>query len=166
MAKIVGKSATVTYEVLTTDEDAERLLQQAISTIVTPIVNQDREHWERIMSGPTPTQPKKKESKGTAREEFGKQNIEAPELIPLGGEWAYSVGFVTDANGEKSLRIGKGKIRGGFYRDKKTNQMVLTPDDPMNPISLANHINIKRLSDWESLQLPVMRRLNVLASSP
>jgi hypothetical protein len=165
MAKIVGKNATITYEVLTSDEETEKLLQQTIFTIVTPIINQDREHWEKIIGVSAPASPKKKGSTGLAREDFGKQNIEAPELIPLGGEWAYSVGFVTDAGGEKSVRIAKGKIRGGFYRDKRTNEMVLTSDDPMNPISLVNHINIKRLSEWENLQVPVMKRLKGLDSS-
>ncbi len=60
------------------------------------------------------------------------------------------------------VRISKGQIQGNFYRDKKTNQMVLTPDDPMRPISQQNHINIKRLEEWEKLQGPVVSRLRAL----
>ena len=100
----------------------------------------------------------------TPQEMYAKENLDEPELIPLGGEWAYAVSVIGDG-GEKSVRIAKGKIKGSFYRDKQTAKMVLKPNDKMNPITMPNRINIKRLSEWSNLQAPVLKRLQVLEAS-
>jgi hypothetical protein len=58
--------------------------------------------------------------------------------------------------------VAKGKIRGNYYKDKNTGGMKLIPDDPMNPISLVNKINIKRMSEWQKLQTPILKRLQAI----
>lgn len=160
MAKISGKNATVTYEVSSQDPEIEQLIQQALSAHVNALVNHDKTRLQSIVARPSETKPKNPSQ--SPKEKYAKENLEAPKLIPLGGKWAYSVALVTDESGKKEVRIAKGQIKGNFFRDKKTNEMVLTPDDPMNPISQINKINIKRLSDWEKLQEPVISRLRVL----
>lgn len=162
MARIVGKKATVTFEVIGEDEEAEEMLKQIISEQLSSIVNKDKERLKALIK--LPAQPKKKKADGTknAEERFSRENIETPELLPLGGQWAYSVALVRDERNDKAVRIAKGKIKGNFWRDKTTNEMVLKPDDPMDPISLVNKINIKRLSEWDKLQSPVLKRLRAL----
>lgn len=96
---------------------------------------------------------------------YAQDNIEAPVLIPLGGEWAFSVSFVENKYGGRQVRVGKGKIIGGYYRDRKTNEMILRPDDPMKPITLPNKLNVKRLEDWNKLQQHVVARLQALEKS-
>jgi hypothetical protein len=161
MARIVGRKATVTYEVISQDEETEELLQQIISETLSPIVNKDKDRLKALVK--LPVQSKRKKSASVEpSEKYARENVETPELIPLGGEWAYSVALVSDEKSDKAVRIAKGKIRGGFYRDKTTKEMVLQPDDPRNPISLVNKINIKRLAEWDKLQAPVLKRLRAI----
>jgi hypothetical protein len=161
MARVVGKRATVTFEVIGEDNETEQLLQQIISDAISPIVNKDKERLKALIK--LPAQPKnKKDTDKTVGEKFARENIETPELISLGGEWAYSVALVRDDRNEKAVRIAKGKIIGTCYRNKTTNEMVLEPNNPKDPISLVNKINIKRLSEWDKLQSPVLKRLRAL----
>ena len=164
MAKIIGKKATVFFEVSSkdNDEETERLIQQIISEKIGPILDKDIERLKNIVQ--IPVQPKVKKEDGPEKK-YARENVETPELIPLGGQWAYSVAFVSDMNGDKAVRIAKGTIKGAFYRDKVSGKMVLNADDPKDPISLASKINIKRLSEWESLQQPVWKRLKALEAA-
>jgi hypothetical protein len=162
MARIVGKKATVTFEVISKDEETEQLLQQVILKTVSPFVNKDKERLKALIRLPAELRQKKTSDVTTVQKKYSRENIEVPELIPLGGEWAYSIALVSDKRNEKAVRIAKGKIIGNFFRDKKTGKMNLKPDDPRNPISLVNKINIKRLSEWDKLQSPVLKRLRAL----
>jgi hypothetical protein len=161
MARITGKNGTVTYEVLSEDPEIEQLIQQALSTHVNALVNHDKARLQSLLSKQPQMTPKNPTIQ-TPREKYARENLEKPELIPLGGKWAYSIALTTDQSGNKEVRIAKGQIKGNFYRDRTTKEMVLTPDDPMNPISQVNKINIKRLVEWEKLQGPVISRLRVL----
>lgn len=160
LARIVGKKTTVTFEVLSNDEDTEKLLQQVISETITPLLNKNNKRLKAILK--LPDKPETKSKPTSTKEKYSKKNLEKPELIPLGGKWAYSVALVRDWNNNTCVRIAKGQIRGNFYRDKESGEMVLTPDDPMNPISLVNKINIKRFSEWDKLQKLVLIRLHAL----
>ncbi len=165
LVKVVGKHASVTYDILTDDHETEEILQAVLSTQINALVNEDKNKLRSIIGAATAPKKKIKSVEGDAQAEFHrKENLEAPELIALGGQWAYSVALMADDSG-KSVRIAKGKIRGNYYRDHATGEMVLQPDDPMNPISLVNKINIKRLSEWEKLQTPVVVRLTAIEES-
>jgi hypothetical protein len=161
MATITGKNGSITYEISSQDPEIGRLLQEALSVHVNALVNHDKERLQSILSKKPQTKAKDPASQ-TPQEKYATENLEEPELIPLGGKWAYSVALISNKDGQKVVRISKGQIQGNFYRDKKTDRMVLTPDDPMRPISQANHINIKRLEEWEKLQEPVVSRLRAL----
>jgi hypothetical protein len=165
LAKIVGKNATVTYDVVTEDKETEELLQSVLAIQVGALLNQDKGKLRDLSK--TSIEPKTSQKSKAVQQSSGilkKENIENPELIALGGEWAYSVA-ITDDGTSKSVRIAKGKIKGEFYRNHSTGEMVLNPEDPMNPISLVNKINIKRLSEWEKLQVPVLTRLKAIEES-
>lgn len=162
MARVVGKNATVTFEVLTQDQETEQLLQQAISNMVGGLVDQDKERLKGVLANPIPQ--KKRVTTQPPSVKYAKDRLEAPQLIALGGKWAYSVGIVSDDNG-KSVRIAKGPLKGAFYRDKSTGDMVLKPDDEMHPISEVNKINIKGSEEWGQLQLPVAQRLKLIEES-
>jgi hypothetical protein len=160
MAKIEGKRGTVTYEVITTNTDTERLLSEVISNALKAIVNKDDNKLKEMLSTENEAQVKTRlKSSGV---KYSKEFMENPELIPLGGKWAFAVGITTDESGEKAVRISKGKIKGGFYRDKIANKMVLTPDDPKDPISQVSRINIKSFENWSNLQEPVIKRLRFI----
>jgi len=166
MTQISGKNGTITYDIVTQDEESRQLLDQILANTLQSLVNEDKTHLKHQLN--IAIAPKKETSTGTPMtpaEKYAKENVEQPELIPLGGKWAYAVSIVTDASEEKSVRIAKGTIVGGFYRDKQTQKMVLKPDDPMRPIKMQNKINIKRLSDWSSLQAPVIKRLQAIEAS-
>jgi hypothetical protein len=162
MVTISGKNGIITYEVLSQDPEIGQLIQQALSAHVNSLVNHDRTRLQSLIAKQPESKTKRNPSTQSPKEKYAKENLEAPKLIPLGGKWAYSIALIADQSGQKEVRIAKGQIKGNFYRDKKTNEMVITPDDPMNPISQINKINIKRLSEWEKLQEPVISRLSVL----
>jgi hypothetical protein len=132
MARVVGKNATVTFEVISTDQETEQLLQQTLTNMVGGLLKQDKDRLKAALS--TSPLPKQKPTSEAPEIKYAKERLEAPELIALGGKWAYSVGLVSDET-SKSMRIAKGTIKGAFYRDKQTNEMVLKPDDKMHPIS-------------------------------
>jgi len=164
MTQIAGKLGTVTFEVVTDNEESKSLLHTIISNTVNSLVNQDTSRLRHMLD--SRIQPRKRPAGASPADKYSRENIEEPKLIPLGGQWAYSVSIVVDERGEKAVRIAKGQIKGGYYRDKETGQMVLKPNDPMNPISLVNKINIKKLSEWNSLQSPVIDRLQAMEAPP
>lgn len=173
MTKVPGKTATVTYDIVTDDTELEGVLERILSEVISPLVNESKASLMKKVQLAIQTQKVQTSSKSgeTSTASYKRENVEIPFLIPLGGKWAYSVSIVTNQSGRLTVRISKGQIKGGFYRNKKTDEMVLTPDDPMNPISQVVHINVDRLSDWEKLQAPVIQRLRqieqeVKANSP
>jgi len=162
LAKLSGKRATVTYEVVTEDPETEQLLEKAITVQLTSLLSQDKEKL-RIAAGQVPA-PKPKESKDPG-ERFASQFLEEPVLIMTGDDWAYSVAIVANFKGNKSVRVAKGKIVGNYYTDPKTGEAVIRPNDPKNPIKQQSHLNVYSLQEWESLQEPVITRLNALRVS-
>lgn len=161
MPKVPGKSALVTYEVVTDDSEIESILGQILSEVISPLVNQSKDALIKKVRplATVNTSDTNAPAQASQVSAYKRENVDTPFLIPLGGRWAYSVSVVTNQSGHLAVRVSKGRIKGGFYRDKRTNEMVLTPDDPQNPISQAVHINIDRLKDWERLQAPVIQRL-------
>src|SRR5687767_11566794 len=100
MATITGKNGSVTYEVLSQDPEIARLLQQALSVQVNALVNQDKARLQSILS----KQPQAKAEDSGAQspqEKYATENLEEPELIPLGGKWAYSVALISNKDGQK-----------------------------------------------------------------
>ena len=179
MTKVPGKTATVTYDIVTDDQELEGVLERILSEVISPLVNESKASLmkkalttiQATIQAQKPVPAASGATGETTPSPYKRENIEVPFLIPLGGKWAYSVSIVTNQSGRLSVRVSKGTIKGGFYRNKKTDEMVLTPDDPMNPISQVVHINVDRLSDWERLQAPVIQRLRqieqeVRANSP
>ena len=162
MARVVGKNATVTFEVISNDQETEQLLLQTLTNMVGGLLKQDKDRLKAALS--TSPLPKQKPTSEAPEIKYAKERLEAPELIALGGKWAYSVGLVSDET-SKSVRIAKGTIKGAFYRDKQTNEMVLKPDDKMHPISEVNKINVKGLDEWSRLQKPVTERLKLIEES-
>ena len=163
MTQITGTQGTVTFEVVTENEEIRQLLGHVLKNQVTSLVNEQTTRLRQMLS--IPPAPTKQASSGvppTPAEKYAKENIEEPELIALGGKWAYAISVVTSEGGEKSVRIAKGQIKGSYYRDKLTDKMVLKPNDKMAPISLVNKINIKRMSEWDQLQGPVVSRLQAI----
>jgi hypothetical protein len=167
MVQVSGKHGTIIYEVVTQDEDTKRILDQVLANTLQSLVNEDTNRLKQKLS--IATVPQKQQphatTPGTPAEKYAKENVDVPDLLPLGGKWAYAVSIITDLSGEKEVRIAKGTIIGGFYRDRQTHEMVLKPDDPMRPIKQQNKINIKRVSDWTRLQAPVIKRLQALEST-
>lgn len=162
MAKLAGKHATVTYDVVTEDPETEQLLQKVITIQLGSLLNQDKDKL-RIAAGQIPT-PKPKETKNPD-ERFAGQFLEEPELIMTGDNWAYAVVITANFRGNKSVRIAKGAIKGNYYNDPKTGKAVPKPNDPMDPIKQQGHLNVYSLQEWESLQGPVVTRLNALRVS-
>jgi hypothetical protein len=158
MAKIKGKSATVTYDILTDSPEDEELLEQVISNTLGSIVNQNREQLKQRLqiTAVSPRKPRDPTKK------FARENVDKPDLISLGGKWLYAVSVVSDEQGGKAVRIAKGQILGNWRRNKDTREMEYFPNDPMNPITLPSKINIKTLDEWNRLQTPVVGRLQVL----
>jgi hypothetical protein len=163
MARVIGKSATVAFEVFTQDQETEQLLQQAITNMVQALVNQDKATLKGVSSAPSGT--KKKVTTQEPANKYSKERLEAPQLISLGGKWAYSVGIVGDVGGERSVRVAKGVLKGTYYRDKQSGNMVLKPDDEMHPISEPNKINIKSMDEWNQLVVLVTQRLKLIEVS-
>lgn len=160
MVKITGKQAVVSYDVITQDSEVEQILEQIIASTLNPLINKDKQKLKEMMNVPKQlpshtisSQPNAQQSK------FSKENLEPPQLIPLGGKWAYSVALVVDESGDKSVRIAKGTIVGGRYFDKETNEYKLKPDDPMKPIKQIGRINVKSLSEWTAIYPLVLPRL-------
>jgi hypothetical protein len=156
--EISGKSGTVKFDIDAADVETTAALEIIISNTLKTIVDKDsRTLIEMITAKPSVSrQP---------RSQYARENLEAPVLMPLGGEWTYSVALTEDSSGGKSVQICKGKILGNFHKDQSTGKMILKPDDPMNPITKANKINIKRLAEWAGLQKPVLTRLKALEST-
>jgi len=159
MAKLTGKNATVTFDVIAPDSETEDLLNQVITNMLGHLLDQDKDHLKQVTLSQTP--PQRKSSSAPPEVKYAKDRLEAPELISLGGKWVYSVGIVGDQN-EKMVRIAKGTIKGSWYRDKQTDKMVLKPDDKLHPISEVNKINIKSVGEWTMLQPLVLGRLNAI----
>ena len=160
MRVVEADGVKVNFDVIAEDSEKAQLIGEAISKSISPILKKDIENLRIFISGRRQSKPVG--LTGSPSEDYAQQNVETPVLIPLGGEWAFSVSIVQNKYGNRQVRIGKGKIVGGYYRDRKTNQMVLRPDDPLNPISLPNKLNVKSVEDWNRLQVPVMVRLRAL----
>jgi hypothetical protein len=76
---------------------------------------------------------------------------EGYDLIKLGGFWAIAVGIVTDSTGIRKVRIAKGKVKGKVYRDEQ-RQIQYELDDPEDPITQVNRINVKNESEWHRIK--------------
>jgi hypothetical protein len=157
-AKIKGKSATVTYDILTESPEDEALLEQVVSSALSSIVNQNREQLKQRLQIAAPALRKPRDP----TKKYARENVDQPDLISLGGKWLYAVSVVSDEQGGKAVRIAKGQILGNWRKNKETHEMEYFPNDPMNPISLSNKINIKTLDEWNRLQPAVVSRLQVL----
>jgi len=160
MAKVIGQHATVTFDILSQDPELEQLLEEVVSSTLKPLADEDKNHLRQRLTGYVQTE--RRGAKQSPAVKHRKENVEPPVLIPLGGKWAYSVSMVVDEGGDKAVRIAKGPVVGAYYRDKATNQMQLHPNDSMNPIRLVSKINIKTLSEWHNLQVPVTARLEAI----
>ena len=75
--------------------------------------------------------------------------VEPPDIIGIGGKWAYAIGVVVDSSGRKKIRIAKGPVRG--YVKKEKEKTEIHPDDPGNPIAQIQKINFKSIEEYESL---------------
>ena len=155
MREISGKSGTVKFDVDAVDDETAAALDMVVSNMLKTIVNKDSENLKEMLIA-------KPSSSRTQHSPYARENLEAPVLLPLGGEWTYSVALTEDSSGGKSVQVCKGKIIGGFRKDPGTGKMILTPTDPMNPITKANKINVKSLVEWTELQKPVVARLSAL----
>jgi len=165
MTQITGKQGTITFDVVTDDKESKQLLDQIVANTLQSLVNEDKARLLQKLSLPPP--PKKLPSTPgpvSPAVKYARENVEEPILIALGGKWAYAIAIVSD-DGGRAVRIAKGTIKGSWYRDKQTNEMILKPNDKMDPITLVNKINVKRLSEWNNLQAPVMSRLQAIESS-
>jgi cytochrome b involved in lipid metabolism len=57
MARVVGKNATVTFEVISTDQETEQLLQQTLTNMVGGLLKQDKDRLKAALStSPLPKQ--------------------------------------------------------------------------------------------------------------
>ncbi len=160
MAKLTSENATITFDVFAPDQETQQLLNQAVTHSLGHLLKQDRDHLKQITLSQSPQQ--KEPSSAPPEEKYAKNRLEAPELKSLGGKWFYSVGIVSDSNG-KMVRIAKGPIKGSWYRDRQTEEMVANPDDPLHPISEVNKVNIKGAEEWTWLHSKVMQRLQAIA---
>src|SRR5438132_14004225 len=111
MTTITGKNGSVTYEVLSQDPEIGQLIGQALSAHVNTLVNDDKARLLSILSKQPQTKAKDSATQ-TPQEKYATENLEKPELIPLGGKWAYSIALITDPKGQKEVRIAKGQIIG------------------------------------------------------
>ena len=83
------------------------------------------------------------------------------QLIPLGGFWAIAVGIISDKDGKgKKLRIAKGRIKGTIRL--KMGKQTPEIDDPKDPISQVNRLNIKTRKEWEEIKVLVEEYLTKL----
>jgi len=87
-------------------------------------------------------------------EEYGSRWVDC-QLIPIGGQWCYCVGIVQDIRtNELKVRVAKGKVK-GYVRRNPDGKLEVFPNDPKNPISQINRLNIKDFSEWEMLTVAV-----------
>lgn len=156
MKEIKGQSGSVKFDVTSTDGNTKLILDAVVSNMLKSIVDKDRNDLEEMLKIKVTVGSK------SYSNQYARENLENPLILPLGGLWAYSVAMTADASGGKSVQICKGKIIGDAHRDKETQELTLTPYDPLNPITKANKLNIKSLEEWINLQQPVTKRLNVL----
>ena len=157
MLEVKGKSGTVNFDVDAADEETTAALEMLISSAVKVIVDKDGAKLKELLTAKPNTR--------SHSSQYSRENLEPPLLLPLGGEWTYSVALTEDASGGKSVQICKGKIIGDFRKNPETGKVVLTPNDPLNPITKVNKINIKRLEEWAELQRPVASRLKELKNA-
>lgn len=72
-----------------------------------------------------------------------------PDLIPLGGQWAYAIGIVQDKRtGNLRVRVAKGKVKGYTRRNEK-GELEVHPKDPNDPVTQPTRLNVKDLREWE-----------------
>lgn len=85
------------------------------------------------------------------KEEYGTIWLEKPDLIPIGGRWAYAVGLVKDKRtGAIRVRVAKGKVKGYTRRNEK-GELEIHPENPADPLTQPNRLNIKDFKEWEEL---------------
>ena len=83
--------------------------------------------------------------------EFGSDWVEPPDLITIGGQWVYAVGLVKDRYSESlRLRIAKGKVK-GYTKRSAEGVLEAFPEDPMDPITQPNRLNIKTVQEWKDI---------------
>jgi hypothetical protein len=86
-----------------------------------------------------------------AGEVYGTVWLDKPDLIPIGGKWAYGVGLVQDKKTKTiRLRVVKGKVKGYTRRNEK-GELEIHSENPLDPISQPNRLNIKSFEEWKIL---------------
>jgi len=85
------------------------------------------------------------------REEFGSEWCEPPDLLPIGGKWVYAVGLVRERGSDVlRLRIAKGKVK-GYTKRNPQGMLEAFPDNPLDPLTQPNRLNIKTAEEWRQL---------------
>ena len=96
------------------------------------------------------------------KKKYGTIWKENPDLIPIGGRWVYAIGIVQDKRtGNLRVRIAKGRIKGYTKRNER-GELEVHPQNPNDPITQPNRLNIKTLKEWETLNPYVKKWLEQL----
>jgi hypothetical protein len=83
--------------------------------------------------------------------QFGSDWVEPPDLITIGGQWVYAVGLVKDRYSDSlRLRIAKGKVK-GYTKRSPEGVLEAFPDDPLDPMTQPNRLNIKTGEEWQGI---------------
>jgi hypothetical protein len=83
--------------------------------------------------------------------EFGSDWVEPPDLITIGGQWVYAVGLVKDRYSDSlRLRIAKGKVK-GYTKRSEEGVLEAFPEDPLDPVTQPNRLNIKTGQEWQDI---------------
>ncbi|MFX1474386.1 MAG: hypothetical protein ACFFCO_02765 [Promethearchaeota archaeon] len=83
--------------------------------------------------------------------EYGTDWVEPPDLITIGGKWVYAVGLVKDRYSDSlRLRIAKGKVK-GYTKRSEEGVLEAFPEDPLDPVTQPNRLNIKTVQEWQDI---------------
>jgi len=98
-------------------------------------------------------------------EEFGATWSEPPDLLPIGGKWVYAVGLVKEKGSDVlRLRIAKGPVKGYTKRNPK-GVLEAFPDNPLDPLTQPNRLNLKTVEEWEQIAKLVKKWLSKLPAA-